>query len=983
MKKMNQKIISIMLVLILLLSIFIPNIALAVDGTPSLKVSVNKTNLQRGDEFTATVSFNTNNSTAAEGMEFSIPYDSSVLEVVGSQKTATEGSSNLETKNAGVIKFNLFNSSSLTVSGNLFNVTFRVKADAPGGKTSLKIIGPENGKYTPLTNMDAANIDATIINATMQVNVPVEGINFNKTSMELYEGKSEKLEVTFTPADTTDKNVTWTSSDTNIATVSNNGTVTAVSRGTATITATTSSGQTTSCEVNVKREIGSIILNKYTLNLEKGNSEKLIVTLPSDSDGDKTITWKSNDTSVATVSEDGTITAIEKGTAIITATTANGKTATCNVTVAVSLQSIAFENDIKEKTLKMGVEGEETFKLNVIYTPEDADIDTANLKYESTDTSVAKVTSDGTVISMGKGDTKITASIDGKETSCMVHVTIPILSIDIKDKTELTYGESETIAVKYNTYNQTETTDDKTIKWEIADKNIVDITTDGTIITKAAGTTTVTAISVVDENIKDTCEVTVKPAPLQSIIIEEQAIVLEKGDTKQLHIKFNPDKTTDDKTITWKSDNQDSVLVDATGVLTALAPGTATITATTNTGLVATTTVKVQITLKDVVLSATDVTINKGVPLTITATLDPVDATLDDSTVKWASSNNEVATVNEKGEVTTHKAGVAFIYATVGGITKECQVTVNVPLTGITMENKLILLKGQEKILTVVKEPEGTNFGGKILFETSDSKYATVDKSGKIEALKETKTDEPITITASAVENDVIVATAICEVQVIEIPLESIAINQADFSLGLGRTQKLEVLYNPEETTDDKTVTWISSNPEVATVDSHGVVTAKTVGEAVIKATVNGKEATVLVTTHEIPITAIKVYTNLSNNKIAVGKAITLTVKVEPEDATRQGNYKFTSSDENILTVDEKGNVIARAIGKTLITVETENGIKEQVEIEVVSNSAAAAAEYKRLSPKTGDIQIEIFTMIMIISALGMTIILIRNKKNK
>lgn len=203
------------------------------------------------------------------------------------------------------------------------------------------------------------------------------------------------------------------------------------------------------------------------------------------------------------------------------------------------------------------------------------------------------------------------------------------------------------------------------------------------------------------------------------------------------------------------------------------------------------------------------------------------------------------------------------------------------------------------------------------------------------------------------------------------------------FSLGLGRSQKLKVLYNPDITTDDRTVLWSSSNSDVVSVDSNGTVTAKSIGEAVITANVNGKYAEVLITTHEIPITAIKVYTNLSNNKLAIGKAITLTVKVEPEDATRQGNYKFTSSDESILTVDEKGNVIAHAIGKTLITVETENGIKEQVEIEVIRDTVAAAAEYKRLSPKTGDINIELYTTIMIVSALGIAIILMTNKKSK
>lgn len=983
MKLGTKKIMSLLIVTVMLLSIFVPNIALAIEGTPSLTVSVTKTDLKRGDEFTATVNYNSNGSTQVEGMEFGLKYDPAVLEVVSSNQISSEGSPILNTGAVGTVKYVSYSSNALTFSGGLFSVTFRVKSDATGGSSALQILGPENNAYPPLTNGNDDKINADVRGANIFVNVAGTAIALSDSSLELYEGNTESLSVIYTPSDTTDTDVTWTTSDSNIATVSN-GTVSGVSRGTATITATTKGGLTASCNVTVKREISSIILNKYSLGLNKGDSEQLIATIPSDSDGDKTITWTSSDPAVAFVSTSGVVLAMDKGTAVITATTSNGKTATCTVSVGVLLQSISFEGDVTEKTLKMGVTGEDSFKLNVVYNPVDTDVDKTTLVWASTDTSVASVAEDGTVIARGSGDTNITANIAGKEATCAVHVEVPILSIDIKDATELTYGEEEKLEVIFNTYNQLETTDDKTIKWTSSNEAVATVTTDGTIITNGAGTAVITATSVADENITDTCSVTVNPAPLQSIVIKEQSVVLEKGDTQTLNVEFNPDKTTDSKEITWESSDAAVVTVDVNGTATALSNGTATITAKTKNGLTAETTITVVTTLKNVILSDTDVTINKGVPLTITATLDPIDATLDDYTVQWTSSNTDVATVDENGEVTTYKAGTAYIYATVGGKTVECKVTVNVPLEKITMLETVNLLKGQSQILEVTKEPEGTNFDGIITFDSSDSTHVTVDKTGKIEAVSSTEADGPTTITANAVDsNGTIVATAKCLVAVTEIPLDSIAISQADFSLGLGRTQKLSVLYNPENTTDDRNVTWTSLNPDAATVDANGNVTAVAVGEAVIMAEVDGKTATVMVTTHEIPITGITVYTNLSNNKIAIGKAITLTVKVEPEDATRQGNYKFTSSDENILTVDEKGNVIARGIGKTLITVETENGIKEQVEIEVVSDSAAAAAAYKTLSPKTGDIHIELFATIMVISALGIAIILITNKKNK
>lgn len=977
--KLNlKKITSLVLITIILLSNIIPSVALAIEGTPELKVEVSKINLQRGEEFTASVNFKDNGSKDCEGFNFMLKYDSDVLEVI-SADTANTGM--LVTPNTGVIgEVNYFamGSQALSYEGSLITVKFKVKDNAVGGTTSLRIESDE--KY-PISN-SSAEIPTTVTNQSVKVEIPVQSIELSEKSLSIKESETHKLEAIYTPTDTTQKNVKWSSSDESIAKISQDGTITALTRGKTTITATTENGTTASCDVTVTREIGSVILDKSSISLDKGESTKITATIPTDTDGDKTISWTTSDSSVATVSNDGTVTAVDRGEAIITATTANGKKAICAVNVSVKLKSIAFEGNITEKTFNLGVDQSNEMQLNVIYDPEDADVDKSTLEWSSSNTSVVTV-NDGLVTAKGKGDATVTAKIDGKMITCNVHVRIPILSIEIKDKVNLTYGEEEKLAVTYTTYNNMETTDDKTIKWETSDKNIVQVSTDGTITTKGPGKATITATSVADQKLVATCEVEIAPVPLKSIIIEQQSIVIEKGDTKTLTVKFNPENTSDSKKISWESSNPDAVTIDSTGVITAMKNGKATITAKTPNGQEATTEVTVVTLLKDIKLSETDITINKDVPLTLKVTLDPTDATLDDDTVKWSSSNTEVATVNENGEVTTHKAGTAFIYVTVGGITKECKITVNVPLTGLEIDDKITLLKGQEKLLDVIKQPEGTNFNGKITFDSTDSKKATVDKEGRIEALSATEEDTPVIITVNAVENNVIIASATCEVTVIEIPLDSITINQADFSLGLGRSQKLKVLYNPETTTDDKTVMWSSSNSDVVSVDSNGTVTAKSVGEAVITAIVNGKYAEVLITTYEIPITAIKVYTNISNNKIAVGKAITLTVKVIPEDATRQGNYKFTSSDERILTVDEKGNVIAHAVGKTLITVETENGIKEQVEIEVVKDKAAAAAEYKRLSPQTGDINIEIYATIMLVSALGIVIMTITNKRGK
>ena len=150
--------------------------------------------------------------------------------------------------------------------------------------------------------------------------------------------------------DATDKTVTWSSSDDSVASVEN-GVVTAKKSGTATITVTATNGtedtaddKTDTITITVTNPATGISLNKYTLELTEGENETLTANVtPTDADG--SVAWSSNNTSVATVDSTGKVTAVKVGTATITATTSNGKTATCAVTVkkAVTLAE-AFEN---------------------------------------------------------------------------------------------------------------------------------------------------------------------------------------------------------------------------------------------------------------------------------------------------------------------------------------------------------------------------------------------------------------------------------------------------------------------------------------------------------------------------------------------------------------------------------------------------------------------------------------------------------------
>ena len=166
---------------------------------------------------------------------------------------------------------------------------------------------------------------------------PITSVSLNKTSLTLVEGGNETLKATINPSNTTDsKTLTWSSSNTSVATVSS-GKVTAKAPGTATITVTTSNGKTATCTVTVKKREGGITgvsLDRTSVSLNYGATTKLVATItPSNTVDSKKITWKSSNSSIASVDSTGKVTAKAPGTVTITAKTSNGLTATCEVTV--------------------------------------------------------------------------------------------------------------------------------------------------------------------------------------------------------------------------------------------------------------------------------------------------------------------------------------------------------------------------------------------------------------------------------------------------------------------------------------------------------------------------------------------------------------------------------------------------------------------------------------------------------------------------
>ncbi len=253
--------------------------------------------------------------------------------------------------------------------------------------------------------------------------INVTGVTLDRSSitLQLNNGTiSEKLTATVEPEDADEKNISWTSSNSDVATVSD-GVVTAVSVGTATITVTTMDGNySASCKVTV--EIGTIYvsgiaLDKSDISLIPGETAQLTATVSPSDATDKSISWSSANENVATVDNTGKVTAVGKGETVITATTTDkGFSAVCNVTVTIPVTGITCDRE--SVTLLDGA----TAKLNFTVLPENAS--NTSIKIVSSDPSVASVDSEGTVKGLKAGTAVITATTEEGEYSVSVNVTV-------------------------------------------------------------------------------------------------------------------------------------------------------------------------------------------------------------------------------------------------------------------------------------------------------------------------------------------------------------------------------------------------------------------------------------------------------------------------------------------------------------------------------------------------------------------------------
>lgn len=394
-----------------------------------------------------------------------------------------------------------------------------------------------------------------------------------------------------------------------------------------------------------------------------------------------------------------------------------------------------------------------------------------------------------------------------------------------------------------------------------------------------------------------------------SITLNETSKKLEVDDTFQLNATVLPNDATN-KNVTWSSSDTDVASVDNSGMVTALKAGNTTVTVTSNSKSSVKATCNLTVSAKEVPPS--------GDEMTITPKVVKNNSSVSSSTSSFTFNNIDIASVTTSSMYGTGEESIRFGSGSKAGSVK------------FTFSEALVIKK-----ITVSAKKYGNDSGCQLKASTS---VETTAKSKSVS--KSTYSDYEYTFTSAnestwfKLENNGSSKRVVaCLITIEAEPLQKIYPNSISLTggneVGVSETLQLTPVYTPE-TTNQKDVTWKSSDESVATVTNTGLVTGLKAGTTIITAT--GKDesgqdvvGSVTVTVHNISVTGVSL--SSETLKVAIGKEKTLEPTFSPANATNK-NVSWKSDNTAVATVTNAGVVKGISDGTANITVTTEDGNK-------------------------------------------------------
>ena len=703
----------------------------------------------------------------------------------------------------------------------------------------------------------------------------------------------------------------YTTSDGNIA---------RVSQATSIITARKKGTVTINCSINTSLNLFTEDVADFTITvriidgISLSTTSALIYTkgtlmlTANVTDSTKEITWSSSKTSIATV-EDGLVTGVKAGTAVITASqTIDGvvKTASCTITVQQSVSTITLD----PHAVTIAIDEYKT--IHAAFTPKN--ITGVELQWKSSDESVVKIVESSaltaTVQGVSGGHAVISAINQDNVVVGYSHITVQ------QSVTGITLSETD-ISVALSTgrlqLRATVSPDNavnKTIIWSSTDTSKATVSDNGLVTLKKSGSVSIIATSEDSPKVTAICNIEIL-IPVGSVALDENAKTMYVGDKYRLSYVLLPTNASS-SAVSWTSTNSKVATVSANGLVTAKSVGTAVIILKSldgNNSVYCTITVKR--TATKVKLDVSSLALTVGETYTMKPTYTPLDST--DINVVWESSDKKVAAVDGKGKITAVSAGSTIIMAKLAsGATAYVKVTVTEKVEGLLLNftEKTIYIGEDFELKASVSPSSATELG--VTWKSSNTNIATITEKGIVKGIA----GGTAIITCTTDEGGYV---ANCVLTVKE-SVSSISLNYQTYYLGLDKSVTLVATVSAPTATNQK-VYWTSSDTDIATVTQKGKVTGRKLGTVTITATsLDGSDVDA-----SCEITVVKPVTSvtLSSSTISmmVGQSKKLKASIKPKNASIT-SVKWTTSDPDVVIVDEDGQVIAKKAGNATITAE-------------------------------------------------------------
>ena len=761
--------------------------------------------------------------------------------------------------------------------------------------------------------------------------------------------------------------VDFTSSDSAVARVGTDGLVTATGVGTATITATSGSARGTAAVTVTAAAVATIDLLPPNASLTVGDTMTLRAT-PRDAAGnahpDRPVTWTSGAPGVATVGADGRLTAVAPGTAVILA---SAERASATMTATVRAVPAAGVQLVPSSLVMLVGDARDLAATVVDGTGHALPYPIA---YASSDESVAIVSSAGRVVARAIGSAQITASSAGAQGVATVSVVPePVVGVAVSGvpSSFLVGATAQLSATATDRFHNV--ISGHRVAWTTSDATVATVSASGLLTAVGAGSTTVSATV---DGVTGSAGVTVTaptpptPTPVARVTVALGTVALQTGQTTQASATAY-DATGNvlaGRAVAWSTSDAAVATVSASGVVTAVGAGSATVTAAIggqSGGASVTVTAPATppppppppptVAKVSVTLGAASLTVGGSTAATATPR-DGSDNPITGRAVTWSSSDASVATVSASGGVTAVGAGSATITATVDGVTGSASLTVTSPTppppaavasVTVALGTSSLVVGGTTAATATLRDAGGTVLTGRpVAWSSSDGTVASVSAAGTVSAVGAG------TVTVTATSGGVTGSATLSVTPAPPAPVAAVSVALGTSSLTTGGTTTATATLRDASgnVLTGRAVTWTSSDAAVATVSAGGQVTAVAPGSATITATsggVSGSAAVTVAAPPPAPVASVTV--SLGTPTLAVGGTTTATATVRDAagNVLAGRNVAWTVSNGSVASVSGSGAVTALAAGGATITA-TSGGVSGSASLTVTPPAPPSVA---------------------------------------